>query len=256
MKDAVVAEKDRFGLDDPEGERDKSEEEGVVDEKTSENEKKISKSGREGGGNSEGVESGEDDDEGDARVGERANFETGGADKELGWGGFEKKEIESAGANEVGQFDEAGHEKSGEDLLDELVGGDEDDHLVAVPTRDTIDVLIDDADKGELENEPGKFNDDPCKKVSTEGEFAGDGIAELDKPELEEMDKIRHRFIHPPQCICVGQPSKGSRRKREKRWPKRTACRFRFATPDGKVFRKGRQRGTSTRRRRVKSVRQ
>ena len=39
MKDTVVAEEDRFGLDDPEGERDKSEEEGVVDEKTSQNEK-------------------------------------------------------------------------------------------------------------------------------------------------------------------------------------------------------------------------
>lgn len=201
------------------------------------------------------MESGEDNDEGDARVGEWADFETGGADEELGWGGFKKKEIESSGANEVGQFNETGHEKSGEDLLDELVGGDEDDHFVAVPTRDTIDVLIDDADKGELENEPGEFNDDPGKKVSTEGEFAGDGIAELDKPELEEMDKIRHRFIHPPQCICVGQLSKGGGREREKRWPKRTACRFRFATLGGRGFRKGRRLGTSTRRRRVKSAR-
>ena len=48
------------------------------------------------------MESGEDDDEGDARVGEWADFEAGGADEELGWGGFKKKEIESAGANEVG----------------------------------------------------------------------------------------------------------------------------------------------------------
>ena len=255
MKDAVVAEEDRFGLDDPEGERDKSEKESVVDKKTCEDEKQVSKSGGEGGGKGERVKSGENDDEGDARVGERADFETGGANEELGWGGLEKEEIESAGANEVGQFNETGHEKSGEDLLDELIGGDEDDHLVAVPTRDTIDVLIDDADKGELENEPGKFNDDPGEKISTEGEFAGDGIAELNKPELEEMDKIRHRFIHPPQCICVGQPSKGGRREREKRWPKRTACRFRFATLVGRGFRKGRRRETSTHRQRVKSAR-
>ena len=55
LKDAVVAEEDRFGLDDPEGERDKSEKEGVVDEKTSENKKKISESVGEGGGNGEGV---------------------------------------------------------------------------------------------------------------------------------------------------------------------------------------------------------
>ena len=201
------------------------------------------------------MESGEDDDESDARVGERADFETGGADEELGWGGFEKKEIEPAGANEVGQFNETGHEKSGEDLLDELVGGDEDDHLVAVPARDTIDVLIDDPDKGELENEPGEFNDDPCKKISAEGELAVDGKMDLDKPELEEMNEIQHRFIHPPQCICVGQLSKGGGREREKRLPKRTACRFRFAILGGRGFRKGRRRGTSTRRRRVKGAR-
>jgi len=102
LKDAVVAEEDRFGLDDPEGEGDKSEKEGVVDEKTSENKKKISESVGEGGGNGEGVESGEDDDESDACIGDWADFETGGADEELGWGGFEKEEIESAGANKVG----------------------------------------------------------------------------------------------------------------------------------------------------------
>ena len=183
-------------MDDPEGERDKSEKEGVVDEKTSENEKKISENGGEGGGNGERVESGEDDDKGDARIGEWTNFETGGADDELGWCGFEKEEIESAGTNEVGQFNETRHEKSGEDLLDELVGGDEDDHLVAIPTRDTIDVLIDDADKGELENEPGKFNDDPCEKISAEGEFAGDGVADLDDPEMDEVKGGGH-FKHP-----------------------------------------------------------
>ena len=140
-------------------------------------------------------------------------------------------------------------------MLDELVGGDEDDHFVAVPARDTFDVLIDNADKGELENEPGKFNDDPCEKISAEGEFAGDGVANLDEPELEEMDEIRHRFIHPPQCICAGRPSKGGGRERGKRWPKRTACRFRFATLGGRGFHRGRRRGTSTRRRRVKGAR-
>ena len=62
-------------------------------------------------------------------------------------------------------------------MLDELVGGNEHDHFVAVPTRDTIDVLIDNADKSELENEPGKFHDDPGKKISAEGEFAGNGVA-------------------------------------------------------------------------------
>ncbi len=183
-------------MDDPEGERNESEKKSVVTKKTCEDEKKVSERGGEGGGYGEGVKCGEDDDEGDARVSKRADFETGGADEELGRGGFEKKEIESAGANEVGQFDESRHEKGGEDLLDELVGGDEDDHFVAVPARDTIDVLIDDADKSELENEPGELNDDPCKKISTEGEFASDGVADLDDPEMDEVKGGSH-FKYP-----------------------------------------------------------
>lgn len=39
LKDTVVAEEDRFGLDDPEGERDQSEKEGVVNKKACKNEK-------------------------------------------------------------------------------------------------------------------------------------------------------------------------------------------------------------------------
>ncbi len=77
-------------MDDPEGERDKSEKKRVVNKKTCEDEKKVSERGGEGGGSGEGVKCGEDDDEGDARVGERTDFEAGGADEELGWSGFEK----------------------------------------------------------------------------------------------------------------------------------------------------------------------
>ena len=139
--------------------------------------------------------------------------------------------------------------------MDELVGGNEHDHFVAVPTRDTIDVLIDNADKSELENEPGKFHDDPGKKISAEGEFAGNGVANLGEPEVEEVDEIRHGFIHPRRCICVGPPSKGGEREKEKRWPKRIACRFRFATLGERGFRKGQRQGTSTRRRKAKDAR-
>jgi hypothetical protein len=41
LKDAVVAEEDRFRLDDPEGEGDESEEESVVGEQASEEKKEI-----------------------------------------------------------------------------------------------------------------------------------------------------------------------------------------------------------------------
>jgi hypothetical protein len=38
-----------------------------------------------------------------------------------------------------------------------------------------------------LKNKPRKFDDDPDKKISPERELAGGGIANLDKPEAEEM---------------------------------------------------------------------
>ena len=77
-------------MDDPEGERDKSEKECVVNKKPCEDKNEISEESGEGGGDGEGVKGSEDDEESDARVGERADFEAGGADEELGWSGFEK----------------------------------------------------------------------------------------------------------------------------------------------------------------------
>ncbi len=77
-------------MDDPEGERDKSKKECVVNKKSCEDKNEISEESGEGGGNSEGVKGSEDDEKSDARVGERTDFEAGGADEELGWSGFEK----------------------------------------------------------------------------------------------------------------------------------------------------------------------
>jgi hypothetical protein len=77
-------------LDDPEGERDKSEKECVVNKKPCEGKDEIREESGEGGGDSEGVKGSEDDEKSDARVGERTDFEAGGADKELGRSGFEK----------------------------------------------------------------------------------------------------------------------------------------------------------------------
>ena len=77
-------------MDDPEGERDKSEKECVVDEKSCEDKNEISEESGECGGDGEGLKGSEDDKKSDARIGERTDFEAGGADKELGRSGFEK----------------------------------------------------------------------------------------------------------------------------------------------------------------------
>ena len=77
-------------MDDPEGERDKSEKECVVNKKPCEDKNEISEESGEGGADGEGVKGSEDDEESDARIGERTDFEAGGADEELGWSGFKK----------------------------------------------------------------------------------------------------------------------------------------------------------------------
>jgi hypothetical protein len=174
-------------LDDPEGEGDEREEKSVVGEQASEEEKEIKQERREGGGDVEIVEGKGNDDGGNDGIGQGTDFEMGGANEKLRWGGFEENKVEFSIPNQFGKFNESGHKKSGEDLLDELVGCNKDDHLGSAPASDRIDVLIHDADKGELENKPSELDDDPDKKISPEGKLTGGGIANLDEPEAEKM---------------------------------------------------------------------
>jgi hypothetical protein len=200
LKDAVVAEEDRFRLDDPEGEGNKSEEESVVGEETGEDKKEIKQERGERRGDVEIVEGKGDNNDGNDGIGQGTDFEMGGADEKLGWGGFEENKVEFSIPNQFRKFHKSGHEKSSEDLLDELVGCDKDDHLGSAPARDRIDVLIHDADKGELENKPSELDDDPDKKISPERELAGGGITNLDKPETEEVKQRRHLTLQR-RCI-------------------------------------------------------
>lgn len=130
-----------------------------------------------------------DDDAGDEGVGERPDFEVGGADEKLRGSGLEEGKIEFSVANGFREFDEARHKKGGKDLLNELVGGDEDNHLGPTPAGDGIDVLINHIDKGELQNKPGQLHDDPKEKVCPKGEFTRSGEAYLNEPKPQEMEK-------------------------------------------------------------------
>jgi hypothetical protein len=187
-------------LDDPEGEGDESEEESVVGEETGEEQREVKQDRREGGGDVEIVEGKSNDYGGNDGIGQGTDFEMGGADEKLGWGGLKENKVEFSVANQFRKFHESGHKKSGEDLLNELIGCDKDDHLGSAPARDRIDVLIHDADKGELENKPSELDDDPDKKISPERELAGGGITNLDKPETEEVKQRRHLTLQR-RCI-------------------------------------------------------
>ena len=85
-----------------------------------------------------------------------------------------------------------------QDLDDELVGGDEDDHLVSVPARHLVDVVVDDPEEGELQDEPGELDSDPDKETGPEHELAGGGVANLEKPEAQEFHPVN---LRPP---CSG----------------------------------------------------
>jgi hypothetical protein len=211
LKNAVVAEKNRFGLNDPEGEGDKSEEEGVVGEESCEDEETVKKEGRKIGFDVKFLQCISHHEGGDEGVRHRPDFEVGGADQELGWSGFEQNKVEFAVANRFGKFHQAGHEKGGKDLLDELICSDENDHLGATPSCDGVDVVIDNVDEGKLERKPGKFDDDPDKEVGPKGKFASCSVAELDKPKAKKMEEGSH-FIRRRQYIFAVRPSKGGER--------------------------------------------
>jgi hypothetical protein len=50
LEDAVITEEDGFGLDDPKGEGDQAEQQGVVRQESGQNKKEISQKGGKGGG--------------------------------------------------------------------------------------------------------------------------------------------------------------------------------------------------------------
>jgi hypothetical protein len=116
----------------------------------------------------------------------------GGTDEKLGRSGFEKDEIQFSFPNKFGEFHQPGHEKRGEDLLNELVGGDQNNHFLPAPPSDALHVLVDDTDKSELQDEPSQFDDNPGEKIGTEGKFTACSITELDEPETEEMEGSDH----------------------------------------------------------------
>ena len=211
LKNAVVAEKNRFGLNDPKGEGDKSEKEGVVGEESCEDEKTVKKEGEKIGCDVKLLQGISHHDGGDEGVGHRPDFQVGGADEELRWSGFEEDKVEFSIANRFGEFHQSGHEKGGKDLLDELICRDENDHLGTTPAGDRVDVVIDNVDEGKLERKPGKLDDDPDKEVGPKGQFASCGVAELDQPKAKKMKEGSH-LIRRQQCIFAGQPSKGGER--------------------------------------------
>jgi len=135
----------------------------------------------------------------------------GGADEELRWSGFEEDKVEFSVANRFGEFHQSGHEKGGEDLLDELICRHENDHLGAAPAGDRVDVVIDNVDEGKLERKPGKLDDDPDKEVCPKGQFASCSVAELDQPKAKKMKEGSHLILRR-QYIFAGQPSKGGER--------------------------------------------
>jgi len=156
---------------------------------------------------------------GDGGICERSDFEMGSADEKLGRGGLEKDEIQFSIPDKFGKFDQSGHEKRGEDLLNQLVGGDQNNHFLAAPSGDALHVLVDDTDKSELQDEPGQFHNDPGKKIGTEGKFAACGVAELDEPQTEEMEWSDHGSTSGGGVFSEAGFPEESRQKKKKPGP-------------------------------------
>jgi hypothetical protein len=141
------------------------------------------------------VKSEGNDNGGNQGVCQRANLKVRRANEKLGRGRFEKNKVQFSISNRFGKFHQPRHQKSGEDLLNELIGRYKNDHLGAAPARNGVDVLVNNIDKSELKNEPGQFHDHPDKKIRPEGEFASCGIPKLDQPKAKKMKEGSH-LIH------------------------------------------------------------
>jgi hypothetical protein len=91
---------------------------------------------------------------------------------------LEQDEIKFSCSNELGEIDEVRVEESLEDLTNNLVRSDEQNHLPLCPVADPIDLTEDDLDKNELSNKPKRFHDHPEKKIQFEIHLPDEGVAQ------------------------------------------------------------------------------
>jgi hypothetical protein len=114
------------------------------------------------------------------------------SDEELRRGRLGEVEIEPARANQFRKLRQVGHEQHLENLLDQHVGGDQQQHLPLAPARDDVDLQVKKLNEAQLEPEPGQVDDDPEDEVGLEHELAHDGVADLGQPDAGITDERGH----------------------------------------------------------------
>ena len=87
----------------------------------------------------------------------------------------QQQEIHFAGADEFGKVRAVHEEKRLVNLLDETARAGEQHHLPHRPRADGGGLAENHADEGELQSEPGQFDDNPEEEVALERHFARDG---------------------------------------------------------------------------------
>ena len=187
MEDRVVTQQNRFRLDDPEGQGDQGHQDRVVNQESGENQGEIGSQFRQRRVKVQSLDGTGQNHRRDGPVGERADFQMGGADQKRRGCRLEQDKVEFPGADQFGKFGQAGHEKSGEDLDDQLIRGDQHNHFIPAPAGHFVHVVVDHPDKGELENKPGQLHRHPDKETRAEHQFPGGGVADLQQPKTEEL---------------------------------------------------------------------
>ncbi len=126
------------------------------------------------------------------------------ADEELRRRGLREEEVEFAGADQLRELREVDHDEGLEDLHDEAVGADEQDHAPFAPARHVVDLQIKELDEREAEREPGKLDDDPEDEVRLEHHLAHGRVADLREPDAGVTGEGGHGVATIPQGTCAG----------------------------------------------------
>jgi hypothetical protein len=94
------------------------------------------------------------DGEGRRAINEAAQVNLPQRDQKARVGGQKQHKIQFAGAHQFGDLRDIGEKKRLEHLLNEVRGAHQQDDLPFGPVADTVGVLIDDGDEGQLEGKP------------------------------------------------------------------------------------------------------
>ena len=127
----------------------------------------------------------DDHDRAEKRVDHAVETELFRRDGELTVDRQDEKRIEFSGADQFRDVRDVDEEEGLEQLRDDLMRADEQDHFPFRPVADPVDLTEDDAEEKNLAAKPEHLHDHPENEIRLEAHLANERVAQHDRVNFE-----------------------------------------------------------------------